>query len=50
MNNCRNLYLRVQGLIKTAEEQLYYTAQRRTPSGLPYVEAVEQNIHKQYWY
>ncbi len=46
MNYWRNSYLAIEGLIKTAEEQLYYTVQRRTPSGLPYIEAVEQNIHK----
>ncbi len=46
MNNWRNSYFAVQGLIKTAQEQLYYTVQRRTPSGLSYQEAVERNIHK----
>lgn len=45
-NNRDNSYLAIQGLIKTAKEQLYYDAYRQTPSGLPYVEAVEQNIHK----
>lgn len=41
-----NSYFAIQGLIKIAEDQLYYYVHRLTPSGLPYVEAVEQNIHK----
>ncbi|MEJ7683187.1 MAG: hypothetical protein WKG06_36090 [Segetibacter sp.] len=41
-----NSYLAIQGLIKIAEDHLYYDAYRNTPSGLSYVEAVEQNIHK----
>lgn len=45
-NNSENTYLAIQGLIKIAEEQLNYDAHRNTPSGLPYIEAVEQNIHK----
>lgn len=45
-NNRGNPYLAIQGLIKIAEDQLYYDAYRQTRSGLPYVEAVEQNIHK----
>lgn len=45
-NNRNNLYFAIQGLIKIAEDQLYYDAQRQTPSGLSYTEAVEQNIHK----
>jgi len=45
-NNRGNFYIGIQGLIKIAEEQLYYTVQRGTPSGLLYMEAVEQNIDK----
>lgn len=41
-----NSYFAIQGLIKIAKDQLYYNAQRQTPSGLFYTEAVEQNIHK----
>ena len=45
-NDWRNSYLAIQGLLKIAEEHVYYGAYRVTPSGLSYVEAVEQNIHK----
>jgi hypothetical protein len=45
-NNPENSYFAIQGLIKIAENRLYYDVQRTTPSGLWYTEAVEQNIHK----
>lgn len=45
-HNAGNSYLAIQGLIKIAKDHLYYDAQRNTPSGLPYIEAAEQNIHK----
>ncbi len=45
-NNWAAYYFAIQGLIKIAEEQLYYNAYRSTPSGLSYMEAIEQNINK----
>lgn len=45
-NTYKNSYFAVQGLIKIAQDHLFYDVQRSTPSGLGYTEAIEQNLHK----
>jgi hypothetical protein len=46
LNRKRNFYMAIQGLVKFAEEQSFYFAQRTTPSGFFYREALRRTVNK----